>query len=131
MDKEDRDLSEVPQHFGHQILLYAKHWYAKSDDGVMADLKTLLSEYIGQEAIERDVREILANTFGEYCPRYLKGRAIQEMLGWGWLCHTNPRKPEEVMIGALAVADGKYVDPTQLLPVLVKEKNDNDKLLQN
>jgi len=114
---------EVPKDFGHHILLYAKNWYQKTDKGILADLHTLLSEYIGMEANESDVKEILTNTFADYCPAHLRGRAVQEMLGWAW-CF-GKKTPEGVMVSVLGQCEGKYVDTDELLPVLVKERLNN------
>ncbi len=72
------------------------------------------------DATEKDVKECLALCFAKYAPEYDKGRHIYEMLGWG-LNYGN-RTPEQIMIGALSIAEGKYVDPDELLPVLTKEK---------
>lgn len=109
---------KAPRTFENQIILYAKGWYKKSDD-VMDDLKTLLSEYIGQEASLNDVKSILCTCFGKYCPEHDRGEAIAEMLGWSWRsAFFEGRTPEQVMVGKLAIADGLYVDTDELLPVL-------------
>ena len=115
---------EIPQNFYHQILLYAKNWYKRSDN-IIEDLKVLLSEYgmIPLECIsDHDIYEALAGCFAEYCPPYEMREAIQKLAGWHWWKPQNELKPEEVMLGKLSIAKGKYVDPTQLLPVLVKER---------
>ena len=114
---------EVPQNFDHHIILYAKNWYKKSGD-ILEDLRTLLCEYGLLEpkyVSDSNIREALANCFAKYAPEYDRGRWIQEMLGWDLFNPLKPRTPEEVMLGALSITEGKYVDPTQLLPVLVKE----------
>lgn len=115
---------EIPNSFDHHILLYAKNWYKESGN-IIEDLKVLLAKYAGLDLeyiTDRDIRECLANCFAKYCPECDRGRAIQEMLGWSWANFRVTRTPEQIMIGLLAIAEGKYVDPTKLLPVLVKEK---------
>ena len=124
---QDSDISEkeIPQSFDHHILLYSKNWYKKSGD-VIADLRILLAEYAGltiELVSEISIKECLADCWTKYCPEFEKGKALQEMLGWTWH-HYHPswnRTPERIMIGTLANAEGKYVDPSKLLPVLVKE----------
>jgi len=124
---------EIPQNFDHQILLYAKHWYKRSSTGnILRDLRVLMSYYSGcyyKDISEADVKEALANCFADYAPEYNRGRWIQEMLGWDWLNPLIPRRPEQVMIGALAITKGKYVDPSELLPVLKKEHTEQGKEL--
>ena len=117
---------EIPQNFDHHILLYAKHWYKKSNN-IIRDLRVLLAEYSGsyyKHITEDDVREALANCFAKYGLEHERGRAIQEMLGWGWCNPIFNRTPEQVMIGQLAIAKGKYVDPSELLPRLKKEHSE-------
>jgi len=114
-------VKEVPQTFDHHILLYAKNWYKRSGD-ILKDLKILLEEYTGNLMSDSDVRECLCNCYSQYAPMFDRGRDLQAMLKWGWYFQMCNRTPEEIMIGSLSIAEGKYVDPTQLLPVLVKEK---------
>jgi hypothetical protein len=113
---------KVPQTFDHHILLYAKGWYNKSGN-ILEDLKILLSNYAKIDASTGDVKECLANCFAKYCPESDRGRAIQEMIGWSWysLYPSIKRTPEQIMIGTLSIADGKYVDPTKLQPVRIKK----------
>jgi hypothetical protein len=117
---------EIPDNFDHHILLYAKNWYMKSGN-IIEDLKILLANYSGthvRDISEGDIKECLADCFAKYCPECERGKAIQEMLGWGWYLISN-RTPQEVIIGKLGITEGKYVDPTQLLPVLVKNIEEN------
>lgn len=121
----NKEIKEVPNSFDHHILLYAKGWYKKSGN-VTEDLKILLANYASlslEHITDNEMKECLAICFAKYCPNYELGRAISEMLGWRWLIST--RKPEEIMIGLLSIVEGKYVDPTQLLPVLVKDIKEN------
>lgn len=109
---------EAPRTFENQIILYAKHWYKRTENGVLADLKVLLSEYIGQDASLQDVKQILCSCFAKYCPEYARAEAIQDMLGWSWLGNYANRTPAEIMLGKLSICKGKYVDTDELLPVL-------------
>lgn len=126
-EKNENVTKEIPDTFDHHILLYAKGWYKKSGN-IIEDLKKLLSKYAGlypDHIYEGEIKRCLVDCFAKYCPDYERGEAIQEMLGWKWGNNgvVKDRKPEEVMIGKLSIAEGKYVDPTKLLPILVKEKN--------
>lgn len=121
MDKTDK---EIPQSFDHHILLYSKNWYKKSDDPI-ADIKQLLAQYAWleyQNISDIEVRQLLADCWVKYCPEFERGKALQEMLGWHWYSGVMKRTPEQIMLGTMSCCEGKYVDPTQLLPVLVKEK---------
>jgi hypothetical protein len=116
---------EAPKSFENQIILYAKGWYKKSVYGILADLKTLLSEYAGVDASLNDVKQILCSTFANYCPEYYRGKAIQEMLGWyGWDSELSRRTPAEIMIGSISCCEGKYCDTDELLPVLQYEEDE-------
>jgi hypothetical protein len=115
---------EIPQTFDHQILLYAKHWYKRSEDGIFADLITLLTEYSGCEPSLGDVKECLCSCWAKYCPEHMRVQSTEEMLGWSWRNSLMSRTPEQVMIGALSITKGNYVDTDELLPVLVKSKED-------
>jgi hypothetical protein len=123
------EVLEVPQSFDHHILLYAKHWYKRSGN-ILEDLRVLLAEYSGNGlklTSESDVKECLCNCYAEYAPMYNRGRALQEMLGWGWVMPMGGRTPEQIMLSQLCTIEGKYVDPDKLLPVLVKDKSGETK----
>ena len=109
---------EIPNNFGHHILLYAKGWYARSGD-VLADLRTLLTEYSGTDPeyiSDSNIRELLCECYLKYAKH--SGRELMDMLGWGWI--VIKRTPESIMLSGLSIADGKYVDPTKKLNVLIK-----------
>ena len=117
-------VKEVPRTFDHHILLYAKNWYKRSEN-IVADLRVLLCEYSAlypEHVSDNDIRRLLCGCWNEYAPWFNKDEQLQEMLGWSWYNNFRQRTPEEIMIGSLSIAEGKYVDPTELLPVLVKEK---------
>lgn len=114
---------DIPKTFDHHILLYSKNWYEKSGD-IIADLQVLLEAYSVAKPSERMVKECLANCWAKYCPDFERGRALQDMLGWGWLSPEFRLTPEQIMMGTMGCCEGKYVDPTQLLPVLVKEHSE-------
>ena len=117
--------TEVPDTFDHHILLYAKNWYKKSGN-IIEDLRILLAKYSGTDVdfiTPNLVRECLVSCFNDYAPCYNKDRALLEMLKWGWTGQISSRTPEEVMLGSLSIAEGKYVDPTKLMPVLIKDRN--------
>lgn len=115
-DKIHTECKAVDPHFGHHVILYAKGWYERSDN-ILNDLQSLLELYAGTKVSQLDVKDILCQTFSEYCPSTERARAINEMLGWSYHHELNiKRTPEQIMIGLISICDGKYCDPTQCLP---------------
>jgi len=119
--KED---TEIPQHFGHHVILYAKGWYGEStgENHIIEDLKKLLAGYswIPIATIsERDVWEILTSTFEECVSLHDRQEGLFDMLGKKWSNYSESmqRKPEEIMIGKISIVSGKYVDPSKRMDV--------------
>ena len=121
-DSKGRDISKVPDNFGHHVVLYAKNWHGRSGNPI-ADLKAMLSLYAGidiQYISDRDIYGMIASTFAECVHnQYDISEAIMEMIGKKWappFDHFNGT-PEGAMLGKLSIVDGCYCDPSQMLKI--------------
>ena len=108
------------QGFSQHIVLYAKGWYKSSHKDIIGDLKKLLSVYSNtdlQYISDHDAWEFLCRTFSECVTnKHEIYDALFEITGrkWAGFEHLS-RKPEEVMIGKIAISEGHFVDPESKL----------------
>ena len=126
INSDGRDISKVPDNFGHHVILYAKGWYG-STDSIIDDLKAMLALYAGIELpfiSDRDVYGMIAGTFAEFVhnPHYIE-EAIMEMIRMKWAPPFDRFNgtPESVMLGKLSIIDGCYCDPSQMLNIKFKQ----------
>lgn len=113
------------QGFSKHIILYAKGWYGKSENGIISDIKQLLAAYARIDQVsDHDVWEMLCRAAAKYLPEFSeqsRHEYLMDMLGKKWTGFNEQlnRKPEEVIIGMLSVTDGEVIDPCGLLPVVL------------
>jgi hypothetical protein len=101
----------------NQIILYAKHWYGRSDN-IINDLKEVICKCCWLDSVsDRDVMELLSRTFSVYCTEHDRSEGLFEMLGWKWkgFSENLQRTPEQVMIGKLSIVKGEYVNKAEMM----------------
>lgn len=111
--------------FEQHVVLYSKGWYGKKNN-IIEDLKILLAKYAGLELAyisERDIFQMLITTYIQVTNElsiYQKTEWLMEITGKKWGYPFNEkfnRKPEEVLLGAISVCDGEFVNTSELFKI--------------
>lgn len=111
--------NDIAEDFSQHVLLYAKGHYGRSGD-IIRDLKVLLEKYamIGDPS-DNDVKHLLVSAYIDYgCKKeHIQKEALLDIIGWKWPGYPFlTRTPEQVMIGQLAIAEGKFVNLSKKFP---------------
>lgn len=107
--------------FTKHIILYAKGWYGRSEDGIINDLRKLLMTSVRLDFVpDCLIWEALCHAAAEYLPEFneqVRYHYVMDMLGKKWIGFNEQlnRKPEEVIIGMLSITDGDVIDVTDVM----------------
>ena len=71
----------------NQVIIYAKHWYKKSRNGVVEDVRRILAQYSGTELKHesaKDAKTIIIYAFAEYVKGHDLADGILDALNVKW-----------------------------------------------
>lgn len=99
----------------NQVIIYSKHWYKSSEEGVIEDVRKLLAKYSKTDLeyiSPKDAKEVIIYAFSDYVTKHDLREGILDVLKVKWEGWSDvlQRDPYDIMIGKLSIIEGKYVD---------------------
>lgn len=100
----------------NQVIIYAKHWYGKTDKGAVVDIQTLMKRYSACPMSEGNAKELIIGAFAAYGDRHGMREGLLNAMGLGVKAWLNMEiDPYAEMVAQLAIIKGKFVDMPELL----------------